>query len=210
MPRLMQLPRNLPLFALLCLLMLGVGGCRKKHRNVQGTVLDATTGEPVANAQVYLVNSGAGYSFPTYNVKKMVKTDAGGHFDFGVDVNTQEGLGYLWAYHPRYIAPTDGGVWSNQDGHAVVIRLQPAAYLRLHVKNVPPMQPRYIYIGIYGGGIPFDYESLDTTFVCTVPGNQPFDFHHVVGRTYAGDTPKVYYETVQMSHFDTTNFTIFY
>jgi len=206
----MKPPLKIPLLALLCVLALVAGSCKKKHRNVQGTVVDATTGEPVANAQVYFVNNGSGDSFATYNVKKMVKTDAAGHFDFGIDANTVEGMGNLYAFHPRYIAQTDGGVYTTGSEKSFTVRLQPAAYLKLHVKNVPPLTPWYIYLNIstYGNG--FSSENLDTTLVLTAPGNQPLDIDYVVGRRVEGNTPQTFHGVTHMSHFDTTSYTIEY
>ena len=194
-----------PALLLLCLLALGANSC-KKNRNVQGTVVDATTGEPVANAQVYLVVNGAGDTFTTYNVKKMVKTDAGGRYDFGIDANSAEGMGNLYAYHPRYLHQTDGGVYTDQNDQSLTIRLQPAAYLKLHIKNVPPIYPRSIEITMLHEV--FEGEHLDTTLVCYVPGNQKFDLSWGVGDY--GDSAIGFNAIIQTSHFDTTNFEIQY
>ena len=212
MPRLMQLPRNLPLFALLCLLVLAAGGCRKIfNRRLTGTVVDATTGEPVPNATVYLAADGASGSFSSPTGLAKCTTDARGRFDLGLGPHNREWSGWLLAYHPHYFAPSDGGVPAYKGDHDLVVPIEPTAYLRLHVKNVPPIKPQSVYVNIDRIKKGFDYwPNLDTTIVGPVNGNQQLDVVYVVGNRDIGEVPEVHHVAVQSSHFDTTNVEILY
>jgi hypothetical protein len=128
--------------------ILALDSCRKeqKPRPLTGTVVDATTGEPIANATVYLTHPNPDcFSCPIGPASDVRTTGADGSFDFGFGEDGKALSGTLWVYAHNYVRLSSGvGANGYHDTKPAIVKLDPAGWLRLHIKNIPPMSLREI------------------------------------------------------------------
>ena len=194
--------------AIVATTLLALDGCRKeKSKRYTGTIVDATTDEPIAEATVYLtkLNSGC-FSCPVGEATAKVVTGADGRFDFGED-DSKEAT-ELWAYAYKYIRMTGGhGIYA---GEPTTLRLMPESYLRVHLKDEAPFFEGSLavtYSSVGGGQKSFEIaRGLDTVIVGVTEGNKSFTLNWVkTAPSIPVDSPIIEKRIIYMPRFDTVN-----
>lgn len=175
---------------------------------VDGIVNDATTGDPVYNAKVYLLERENSFDFfgpiPASYIIDSTTTGAQGRFEF----NYEDRHGYIYAVYAvkhNYIDNYNSGdILSLGSGTDVEILLQPEAFLSVHYKNIVPALASDIF-GINGDITETLYGSeIDTTLIYRVDGNTKIELHWAVGYDMTVS------DTIYCSAFEMTYFEILY
>lgn len=186
--------------------ILALDACRKeKSRRISGTIIDATTNEPLAEATVYLTNRNTEcFSCPVGEATAKVVTGADGRFDFGED--DSQGVTEVWAYAHRYIRMTGGHGISG--GEPTTLGLVPEAYLRVHLKDEAPIFDGSItvrYSSVGGTQKSFEFaRGLDTVIVGVTEGNKNFTLDWVKTAPFIPvDSPLIEKRIIYMPRFDT-------
>ena len=202
---------KLPALLLLCLLTFSANSCKKggarSRHHITGRVVDATTGEAIPKAILYVTTTSGCASCPTGNpIGRVVANDDG---TFDIDAQGNYGVG-IWAYYPRYERFTDA-VYASEGDHGLTIKMNPLGYVKMHIKNVPPMQPRYIgFSNNYGViHVDFDLDDLDTIVYGEAAANPQFDLTWATFDRIT-DSTIVFHRTVNIPRFDTTAIEILY
>ena len=201
------------LLLLLCLLVLGAGGCRKtgasSRRHITGRVVDATTGEAIPKAILYVTTTSGCASCPTGTpIGRVVANDDG---TFDIDAQGNYGVG-IWAYYPRYERFTDA-VYASEGDHGLTIKMNPLGYVKVHIKNVPPEQPQTIsFVNTYCLNVfSFSNRHLDTVIYGETAANKNLTVSCRIGSPRS-PTDSIYDNdtTFFLPRFDTTAIEILY
>lgn len=199
------------------ILLFGFASCEKpliETGVVEGIVKDATTHEPIVNADVFLLQNekGDGSIIGGGGPSKQIDyttSDANGNFTFHFNYN--KNYSYLCGAEKELYfdlnqefavdAESKGGV-------NVEVLLNPVAWLSVHVKAVNEYEPSD-YIGINSlQNDPYYGSTVDTIETITVYGNITFQmtwFLFEIGTEIFSQTEYIYCPA-----FDTTYFEIFY
>ena len=186
-------------------------GCEKEldHTIAEGQVVDAVTGKPVAGAAVAVMekenwNFSGGY-------KQIVTTYADGDGRYSLSFNTRDDYNYSLAgvKEGSYFTSSDYVSVKKNRKNKVNVPLTPKAWLKMHIKNVNPVNEHDIVkIVEPGGSRPFFRgQSIDTVFIQAV--NPVFPVKIYYWSTKGGIT-KEKKDTVSCPPLDTTHYYINY
>lgn len=192
----------------ICLLLLSCGKGILGPARVDGVVTDATTGDPIYNAKVYLFERENPFEFlgsPSPDILiDSTTTGAQGRFEFTYD--DRHGYAYsVFATKYNYIE------WANPEsilslgiGTDIEILLHPKAFLNIHFINIEPALSSDIF-GINGSITETFYGSdIDTTVTFIVTGNTETELHWAVGYEATKS------DTLYCPAFDTTYYELLY
>ncbi len=199
------------------LVVLSTASCEKpliKTGSIIGVVKDATTGEPIANADVFLMQNEIGDGDiwngggPSEQID-YTTSDANGNFSFLFDYDKDY----------RYLCGAEKSLYFDlnqefsvdeeiKDGNNVEVLLNPVAWLSVHVKAINDYEPSD-FIGINSLlNDPYYGEDVDTIEVVSVYGNSDYQLTYFL---YEGGV-ETYSHTdyIYCPSFDTTYHEILY
>lgn len=186
-------------------MLLFLTDCRKITRvtDVSGTVYDAVTMAPLANIKVFLLTQAEGALGAGASPVMDISTDHDGHysFKFKADRNYMYSLLATDSRHLSGQAAMD----NFKDNKNVNIKLNPAAYIKLHLKNTSPFDANDLLVvknsyALYYG-LSLTGMATDTILLLQEPGNDNTLIHWSVkknGITTYDDS------TMYCAGFDTT------
>ena len=195
------------------LVVFSMASCEKpliKTGSIIGVVKDATTGEPIANADVFLMQNEIGDGDiwngggPSDQID-YTTSDANGNFSFLFDYDKDY----------RYLCGAEKSLYfdlnqefsideETTDGNNVEVLLNPVAFLSIHYENVVPnsLFDNFAINGYISDG--FKGADIDTTIVYQVQGN-------IYNVLYWGLYMDITYtDSIFSPSFDTTYFEILY
>jgi len=198
-----------PLLTLLLLSGLIMNSCNlfnNEFEGVQGHVFDATTGQPLAGARVWLLETsnewgifGGGSSYWPID---STLTDAQGAYSFTFE-NNSETSNAVYAIQEAYIVGNDylGVLYGDTEAD---LYLTPQAWLKVHIQSIA----EYGSISINGLFDDPYYGNVDTTEIISVDGNsfkQLYYFVYDGGGLLFQDQVEIY-----CPPFDTTYYELLY
>lgn len=202
------------------LILLCAISCEKpliKTGNIYGVVKDATTGEPIANADVFLLQneigdgdiwSGGG---PSEQID-FTTSDANGYFSFLFDYD--KNYRYLCGAEKVLYFDLDQEFAVDEDatdGNNVEVLLNPVSWLRIRCVNTSPFDSNdeiTLSLILDGGNPEFIGADIDTTLCCfLVNGNLE---NRIVWYVNKAGMDSSYFQNIYCPSFDTTYFEILY
>jgi hypothetical protein len=191
--------------------------CRKDANNyikVSGKVLEFGTNKPIANAKVGIYSEGGAFLGTTWsNLVDTTRTDANGFYsiekqgiDNGSSFYVSAAANKYYTYDPTKYVATGQDVMNND------IVLDPFAWIKVHVKNVNPLNDRdSIFLGnLVGppsGETIYTGKNVDLNFLNKVRGNLSMRATWTVARNNIG---KSFVDTVKIAAHDTLKYEILY
>ncbi len=188
------------------LAVLALASCRKNRDTkviIQGRVTEYGTGEPIADARIYVLCYDGGIGSPSSYLTDSILTDTDGRFYRAYeDAALCDGV-YLIPYKVGYFKGSEIDLTTDNLPHEVV--LDPEAWLM--IVTVPDGATNYDHIGI-GGDFSFEayaFEGIKQR-VFSTRGNRYKD----VGWGPFNDPSIIFLDTIYVSGRDTTLHTIHY
>ncbi len=174
-----------------------------------GRVIDETTGEGVPHATIdlyYKYRSDSWYS--KYEYIKSVTSDSKGHYSLMLDSVNVQGRYALKANQPNYFFDDDIVSIADNAGTTVGVdlKMQPKAWVRLHIKNVNPESDNdaiEIFNKNYIG------KNINVLRIVEIPSY--IKYYNITANVYRSSTG-VKYQKYQynLKNLDTTDVDIFY
>lgn len=194
-------------FILPCILLIACGKGIFGPARVDGVVKDATTGETIAGATVYLLendNSGGIFSPSISYIIDSTLSDSKGCFEFKYE--DQGGYSYYVNARKEHYHDNMEQTYINDLGSGVDVEvlIHPEAFLKIHFQNIPPSTPsdNFDINGDISDG--FNGDATDTSIIYLIYGNTKVELHWAL----LGET--VYHDTIYCPAFDTTFFEVLY
>ncbi len=207
--------KNLQFF-LLCAL-LSLLSCDKDDpiTAISGHVTTLGTADPVVDAKIVLYGgtSNGNLSNPGTFVDRIdsVYTDAAGFYEFSFDASRYPVLDMVAEKESYFTKDVKQGLISRQENVADIV-MDPFAWVKLHVKNVMPVNvdDGILVSGSWGGGGTLNTagQNVDEIKILKLRGNKEYDLRWTVIKSGIGELS--YKETFTLSPQDTTLFEIFY
>jgi len=201
-------------FSFLVLSSIHFSSCRSGiygPTKVEGIVIDATTGDPIYDAQVYLLEAKlTGEIFgppPAWYGIDSIQTGAFGRFEFGYD--NREGYTYsVYAYKYNYFENVAPEQIIEENGHQnLEIEIFPIAYLTMRIHNINDYD-EWDYLVVNDLYESFYGNSIDTSITIDVYGNTSETITWFVNNDGVFSTAFNY--EIYCPPFDTTFFEILY
>ena len=157
------------------LLFIVVSSCKKdnlQQTTASGTVIDATTQQPIPNAEVWLLAAERTFSLGSFSGGSAIDskiTDAEGKFNFSFEAS-DDYMYNLYTKTPRYLDYGVSSLTSVNRGkkNKLTLELHPEAFLKAHIKRITPSGP-FLYIGLLnpsdGRQVAFNMNYVDTTVI---------------------------------------------
>lgn len=199
-------------FLYIFLLLLSCGKGVFGPARVDGVVTDATTGDPIYNATVYLFERENDFEFLGSPAPEIlidsITTGALGRFEFAYD--DRNGYAYsVFATKYNYIDKANPqGILSLGNGTDIELFLDPEAFLKVRVHNINTYGTGD-YIGINGlDQDPYYGNDVDTIEIKRVNGNSTFSINVFITNNGILSSSEEY--NIYCPAFDTTYYEILY
>jgi hypothetical protein len=189
---------------------------RMDHTEVEGRLLDASTGEPIEGGTIYLTDGGS------WIVVDSLVTTATGEYSFKYD-HEEYGYAEFWAKAPNYLSNKNIGTWSadypngGASGRGAVrengrvnhedTRLPPTGYVKYHFKQVDPypgsIEVRFTpYDNL--GVISWSGQALNRSYTSVFPGGTTYRIGYAILRN--GELYEQRYDSLYIPRFDTLTY----
>jgi hypothetical protein len=202
--------KNIPILFLLSMVLLVIGCSKNGSESVEGRVLEFGSNKPIPNATVYLMEVKGTFLGPSGSSKiDSTTSDHNGRYKFTYMDNpyVSEIRGKANLYYDNYAYIMGTGKKLKTD-----LILDPHAWLRIHVKNVNPVDTNdYISLGINTHNCVKGFwgNTIDTIFICdNFKGNRNSLYKYKSAKTNVGWVEKEI--NVLLGSKDTTDIQIEY
>lgn len=183
-------------FALVLLLSLGLGACKKKKISytIEGIVTDASYSQPLSGATVQIFGAPAGSSSPSQLIET-VTTGSDGKYSFTFDRDKIEQYAIIVSKNQYFGATTNftAESLSTTETNTRNISTTAKSWVKLRFVNLnPDAADELKYVRQNGkngceecciGGEQFLYGAVDTTIYCINDGNTTYSYYYWVLNT---------------------------